>query len=51
MPLSEVADQLSVLPENRAPDHDDWNKIAPRWSGEINRRIRMIGWAKKGRDP
>lgn len=42
VPLSEVSDQLSVLPADRAPDHDDWHKIATRWSGELNRRIRML---------
>ncbi|WP_414900657.1 redox-sensitive transcriptional activator SoxR [Rhizobium cremeum] len=42
VPLSEVAEQLAVLPRDRAPNHGDWQKIATRWSEQLNHRIRML---------
>lgn len=42
VPLAEVAEQLSALPKDRAPNHRDWQKIATRWSQQLNHRIHML---------
>ncbi|TDD50048.1 redox-sensitive transcriptional activator SoxR [Kribbella antibiotica] len=39
IPLSEVAAILALLPENRTPTRQDWERIAECWQAELDRRI------------
>ncbi|MFM7446085.1 MAG: redox-sensitive transcriptional activator SoxR [Tabrizicola sp.] len=38
-PLAEIARHLSALPDDRAPDRQDWERIATGFRSEISRRI------------
>lgn len=42
LPLSEVADALSALPEGRTPTAEDWRQIATGWASKLDTRIRVL---------
>lgn len=42
LPLSEVADALSALPQKRTPTPEDWRQIATRWAETLDQRIRIL---------
>ena len=42
LPLSEVADALSALPEGRTPIAEDWRQIATGWASKLDARIRVL---------
>ena len=42
LPLSEVADALSSLPEGRTPTAEDWRQIATGWASKLDARIRVL---------
>lgn len=39
IPLEEIADALSALPENRTPTASDWRKLSDAWRADLNERI------------
>jgi MerR family redox-sensitive transcriptional activator SoxR len=45
IPLAEIREALSTLPDNRTPDAADWARLSKRWrtdlDGRINRLIRL----------
>ncbi|MGW7022502.1 redox-sensitive transcriptional activator SoxR [Streptomyces decoyicus] len=42
IPLSEVADALSTLPDNRTPTRGDWQRLSERWQAELDLRILQL---------
>ena len=42
LPLSEVAEALSALPQKRSPTPEDWRQIATRWAEKLDQRIRIL---------
>jgi MerR family redox-sensitive transcriptional activator SoxR len=39
IPLAEVAAILALLPENRTPTRQDWERISECWQAELDKRI------------
>jgi MerR family redox-sensitive transcriptional activator SoxR len=39
IPLAEVAEILALLPGNRTPTRQDWERISECWQGELDKRI------------
>ncbi|MCB9229305.1 MAG: redox-sensitive transcriptional activator SoxR [Deltaproteobacteria bacterium] len=37
--LKEISTAFDALPENRAPNAKDWNKLSSKWREELNERI------------
>ncbi|MQA81689.1 MAG: redox-sensitive transcriptional activator SoxR [Streptosporangiales bacterium] len=42
IPLADVAEVLSLLPEQRTPTRRDWQRISSRWQDELDRRIHTL---------
>lgn len=42
LPLAEVAAALAGLPGDRAPDTEDWARIADAWHEGLTRRIELL---------
>lgn len=42
IPLAEIRDALSALPDGRTPTAADWRKLSDRWRAELDRRIDML---------
>ncbi|WP_102797790.1 redox-sensitive transcriptional activator SoxR [Bowmanella denitrificans] len=42
VPLSEIADALSSLPDSRAPNSGDWAKMSQAWLQDLNHRIETL---------
>lgn len=42
IPLAEIRDALSALPEGRTPTADDWRRLSARWLADIDARIRTL---------
>ncbi|MCG8393104.1 MAG: redox-sensitive transcriptional activator SoxR [Pseudomonadales bacterium] len=39
IPLGEIADALSELPDGRSPTARDWKRLSAKWRGHLNERI------------
>lgn len=39
IPLAEIAQALSALPENRTPTARDWQRLSTRWRQQLEQRI------------
>lgn len=39
IPLGEIADALSTLPDGRAPNAADWQRLSDAWRNQLNERI------------
>jgi MerR family transcriptional regulator, redox-sensitive transcriptional activator SoxR len=46
--LEEIREELSKLPENRAPKRADWSKLSSRWTKRIDERIVELEKLKMG---
>jgi MerR family redox-sensitive transcriptional activator SoxR len=46
--LEEIREELSKLPENRAPKRADWSKLSSRWTARIDERILELEKLKMG---
>ncbi|HET8592939.1 MAG TPA: redox-sensitive transcriptional activator SoxR [Solirubrobacterales bacterium] len=46
--LEEIGEELSKLPENRAPTKRDWSRLSSRWSTRIDQRIAELERLKLG---
>lgn len=42
IPLADVAEVLSLLPDGRTPTRRDWRRIAAAWRAELDQRIRHL---------
>ncbi len=42
IPLSDIRDALSALPEGRTPTAEDWGALSARWRTELNERITRL---------
>ncbi len=42
IPLAEIGDALSGLPNNRAPTTADWEKMSSRWRDDLEARIDQL---------
>ncbi|MCZ8179203.1 MAG: redox-sensitive transcriptional activator SoxR [Rhizobium sp.] len=42
LPLSDVAEALSALPQKRTPTPEDWRRIATGWAEKLDQRIRIL---------
>lgn len=42
IPLSEIGEALSTLPEKRAPTARDWERISRNWQQDLNDRIERL---------
>lgn len=42
IPLSEIAQALSALPDNRKPSAADWRKLSSRWKQQLDARIEQL---------
>lgn len=42
IPLADIAEALSRLPRDTAPDTHDWERIAEDWHGDLTRRIELL---------
>lgn len=39
IPLAEIHDALTTLPEGRTPGRDDWARLSARWRDDLDHRI------------
>jgi MerR family transcriptional regulator, redox-sensitive transcriptional activator SoxR len=46
--LSEIADELSKLPPDRAPTRSDWSRLSSGWTSRIDERIAELGRLRAG---
>ncbi len=42
IPLSDIRDALSALPEGRTPTAEDWGALSERWRSELDDRITRL---------
>ena len=42
IPLKEIREALSTLPDKRTPTSDDWKKLSARWRSQLNDRIERL---------
>lgn len=42
IPLKEIGEALSLLPEKRTPTTADWKKLSARWRAQLNDRIERL---------
>lgn len=42
IPLAEIKNALDTLPENRAPNRKDWERLSAGWHDELEERIRHL---------
>jgi MerR family transcriptional regulator, redox-sensitive transcriptional activator SoxR len=42
IPLAEIREALSTLPEKRTPTSEDWSKLSTRWRAHLNDRIERL---------
>lgn len=42
IPLSDVAEILATLPTDRAPTHQDWQRVSRRWKRQLEERRQTI---------
>jgi MerR family redox-sensitive transcriptional activator SoxR len=42
IPLAEIGDALSTLPDERTPTAADWRELSSRWRADLDRRIAML---------
>ena len=42
IPLAEIAEALDTLPAARAPNSEDWARLAQRWQVDLNDRIERL---------
>ncbi|RVW03149.1 redox-sensitive transcriptional activator SoxR [Rhodococcus xishaensis] len=42
IPLPEIHDALSTLPDGHTPTLDDWARLSSRWHADLNRRIEQL---------
>lgn len=42
IPLADVAAVLALLPDNRTPTRQDWERISECWQAELDRRILQL---------
>jgi MerR family redox-sensitive transcriptional activator SoxR len=42
IPLAQLHDALSTLPETRAPTRRDWERLGRRWRADLEERIAML---------
>ncbi|MCL6713607.1 redox-sensitive transcriptional activator SoxR [Pseudomonas sp. R2.Fl] len=42
IPLAEIRDALSSLPEGRTPTAADWRKLSARWQADLDDRIERL---------
>lgn len=42
IPLADVAEVLSLLPDRRTPTRKDWLRISSRWQDELDQRIHAL---------
>lgn len=42
LPLRTIAEALAVLPDDRAPNAEDWNRMARSWRTELDARIARL---------
>ena len=46
--LEEIGDELAKLPENRAPNRADWEKLSGSWTSRIDERIAELERLRAG---
>jgi MerR family transcriptional regulator, redox-sensitive transcriptional activator SoxR len=46
--LSEIGQELSKLPPDRAPNRSDWSKLSASWTGRIDERIAELERLRAG---
>ncbi|WP_026874145.1 redox-sensitive transcriptional activator SoxR [Jiangella gansuensis] len=42
IPLAEIADALSSLPDGRTPDQADWERLSLQWRTDLDERIKRL---------
>ncbi|NJQ16041.1 redox-sensitive transcriptional activator SoxR [Streptomyces bohaiensis] len=42
IPLAEIRDALSLLPDGRTPTPEDWAAVSERWRGDLDARIHQL---------
>lgn len=42
IPLAQVAEALATLPEDRAPDRRDWQRLSRAWQADLEERIHHL---------
>lgn len=42
IPLAEIREALSALPEGRTPTAADWRRLSARWKADLNERIARL---------
>lgn len=42
IPLKEIREPLSTLPDKRTPTSDDWKKLSARWRAQLDERIERL---------
>jgi MerR family redox-sensitive transcriptional activator SoxR len=42
IPLAEIREALSTLPDKRTPTAEDWKKLSTRWRGNLDDRINRL---------
>jgi MerR family redox-sensitive transcriptional activator SoxR len=42
IPLTEIAEALSILPTDRAPSQEQWVQLSEEWRADLDRRIAQL---------
>lgn len=42
VPLAQIREAFSILPENRAPNARDWEKLSAKWRADLDARIMKL---------
>jgi len=42
IPLAEIREALSTLPEDETPNTEDWRRLSTHWRGDLDDRIRRL---------
>ncbi|WP_422756676.1 redox-sensitive transcriptional activator SoxR [Micromonospora sp. WMMD708] len=42
IPLTEIAEALSILPTDRAPSQEQWVQLSQNWRADLDRRITQL---------
>ncbi len=42
IPLADIAEALSAMPDNRKPTAEDWHRLSQQWQQQLDKRINQL---------
>lgn len=48
IPLAEIAEALSALPDGRTPSREDWREMSAGWAKQLDQRIAQLAKLRDG---